>query len=101
FGVASKRNVLICDRERPPFSRLRSTSIATLPFATIIFSRVPVWVTGPSCLRRARDLSELLLTRKSETRVIRMVFNIKSRISKFFGHYDLRTRTVLEERRQV
>src|SRR6185369_5597444 len=96
FGAASKRRRWSCDLDLPPFNRLRSRSSDTLPFATIIFSRVPVWLLGPVCLTRSGDRSELLLTRKSESRPIRIVFDINLGSPKFFGQDYSRTRTVLK-----
>jgi hypothetical protein len=45
----------------PGFSRLKSRSIATVPFATIIFSSVPVWPFASG----VAEFPELLLKSKS------------------------------------
>ena len=68
LGPTSKRNVSSFDSlssESIPLSRFKSRSIATFPFATIIFSRVPVSPSGFFPADWTAEFPELLLKSKS------------------------------------
>ncbi|PYJ48685.1 MAG: hypothetical protein DME87_11610 [Verrucomicrobia bacterium] len=79
LAATAKRNVSrFAVAELTPLSRFRSTSIATLPLATIIFSRVPLWTSGLFCLDPATEFCELLQKSKGSgsMKAVTVLFNI-------------------------
>src|SRR5712691_9418667 len=79
LAATAKRNVSrFAVAELTPLSRFRSTSIATLPLATIIFSKVPLWASGLFCLDPATEFCELLQKSKSSgsVRYVNSFFDI-------------------------
>ncbi|HEY0546571.1 MAG TPA: hypothetical protein VGC91_14430 [Pyrinomonadaceae bacterium] len=80
LASTSKRNPLDRESFAPvPLSRFKLSSIATLPLATIIFSRVPVLPPGPVWLGLVNKLPEPLLKRKSNgSKATEIVFSIGS-----------------------
>ncbi|MEP6920842.1 MAG: hypothetical protein ABI967_06935 [bacterium] len=64
FGTTANCSLSNCFADLIPFSWFKSISIEMLPLATIIFSRVPVWLswlTGFFDLSRVTELSALLI----------------------------------------